>query len=140
MRKGLRAAASLAAGAAQASVLGPVPDNNARRRRRLRPTGLRSSLAAGVKVSIRTGREASDGTVKGEGVRITTTATKLPDEKAPMVKAYMAREFRHPVFGTDKYVSQRGKNWFFKPILDDAPRFESAIATAVQSALDEITD
>jgi hypothetical protein len=118
--------------------MGPPPDKG--RTRNPPTTGHRSRQSAGVKISIPSGRESKDGTVTGEGVRITTTDAKLPDSKSPMVKAYMARSFRHPVFGTDKYVSQRGKDWFFGPILKDADQFESAVARAVQAALDEITD
>lgn len=138
MRKGLRTAALIGAEAAKSSVLGPPPANGRTRNRR--STGLRSGLAAGVKVSIRTGREASDGTVTGEGVRIVTTDAKLPDSKSAMVKAYMAREFRHPVFGTDKYVSQRGKDWFYRPLQAGASRYETAIAEAVQAAAEAIAE
>lgn len=134
MRRGLRVAASRGAEAAKASVQGPPPDGFGAGR----STGLRRGLAAGVKVSIRTGRE-SGGTVKGEGVRVTTTSSKLPDDKAPMVKAYMAKQFRHPVFGQrDTYVSQRGKNWFYKPLMDGRRDYQQAVIDAIKAASDAI--
>lgn len=139
MRKGLRAAASQPAASARAEVLGPPPAQSGTALRRSRSTGLRAGLAGGVKVSIRTGREAG-GTVKGEGVRVSTTSSKLDGDKAPMVKAYMAREFRHPVFGRDTYVSQRGKNWFYRPLLRGRDEYQRAVVEAIQAASRAITD
>lgn len=138
MRAGLRAAASQGASAAKAEVLGPPPQQEGPRIRR-RSSGLRTGLAGGVKVSIRTGRE-SGGTVKGEGVRVTTGASKLPADQAPMVKAYMAREFRHPVFGTGTYVTQRGKNWFYRPLLRGRDQYQRAIVDAIEKASRAIAD
>lgn len=133
MRKGLRVAASEGAEAAKREVLGPPPPR-LQPRGRVRSTGLRSGLARGVKVSIKTGREGKDGAVKGEGVRVTTTSSGLPDEKAPMVKAYMAKQFRHPVFGKPRYVTQRGKNWFYDPLVKGRARYQAAVVEAIEAA------
>lgn len=107
----------------------------------MRSTGLRRGLAAGVSVSIQSGRlSTKTGAVTGEGVRVTTTAKKLSDGKAPMVKAYMAREFRHPVFGTDTYVTQRGKNWFYKPLIEGREEYQRAVMEAIAKATRAIAD
>lgn len=137
MRKGLRAAAAAGAEAAKAEVLGPPPVQRLRSRRAgKRTVGLRAGLARGVKVSIQTGRVTKDGAVKGEGVRVTTTSTALPESRAPMVKAYMAtRGFRHPVFGdTERWVGQKGKNWFYRPLYKNRPEYQAAIVKAIEAA------
>lgn len=137
-RAGLRAAASVGAAAAQAEVRGPVPGLRSNRRR-ADVGGLRSGLAAGVKVSIRTGRENSAGVVTGEGVRVTTTAARLPAGKEPMVKAYMAKEFRHPVFGNKRrWVQQKGKNWFYKPLFARRAEYQKTVIDAIEQAAKEI--
>lgn len=136
MRKGLRAAAAAGAEAAKAEVLGPPPVQRLRSRQKMRSVGLRAGLARGVKVAIQTGRVTKDGAVKGEGVRVTTTSKALPEDRAPMVKAYMAtRGFRHPVFGDEtKWVGQKGKNWFYKPLYKNRPEYQAAIVKAIEAA------
>lgn len=137
MRKGLRAAASIGAEAAKREVLGAPPGNRGAARRR-QSRGLRAGLASGVKVAIRTGRESRQGVVSGEGVRVTTTGAKLPAEQQPMVKAYMAREFRHPVFGSDTYVTQRGKNWFYGPLMQGRQQYQREVVKAIEQGLEAI--
>lgn len=133
MRAGLRAAASQSSDAAKAEVLGPPPQQAGPKSLRRRASGLRTGLAGGVKIAIRTGRE-SGGVVKGEGVRVSTTSSKLPEKQAAMVKAYMAKEFRHPVFGTGTYVTQRGKNWFYRPLLRGRDQYQRAVVDAIEKA------
>ena len=137
MRAGLRAAALSATEDAKREVLGPPPANHGVRRKTPQSRGLRRGLAAGVSVSIRSGRETA-GVVKGEGVRVVTTSKKLPDEQAAMVKAYMARTFRHPIFGTRYWVEQHGKNWFFNPILRHRDEYKAVISKAIRAAIDEM--
>lgn len=139
MRKGLRAAASVGAVAAKASVLGAPPAQRSISRRPRVSRGLRAGLAAGVKVSIRTGRETASG-VKGEGVRVVAAGNKLPADKQAMVKAYMAREFRHPVFGSDRYVTQRGKNWFYGPLMRGRGEYQQAVVRAIEVGLEAIAN
>jgi hypothetical protein len=50
------------------------------------------------------------------------------------VKAYMARQFRHPVFGHGTYVTQRGKNWFYKPLLRGRDEYQRAVVDAIEKA------
>lgn len=135
MRAGLRAAASKGAAAAQAEVRGPTPGIRSGKQRRPDVGGLRSGLAGGVKVAIRSGRENKQGVVTGEGVRVTASPGRLPTGKEPMVKAYMAKEFRHPVFGNKRrYVTQKGKNWFYKPLFEGRSEYQKAVVEAIEAA------
>ena len=134
MRAGLRAAAAKSTEASKASVLGPPPGGGAFS---ARTTGLRAALAAGVKVSIRSGREVG-GVVKGEGVRVTTTGTRLGPDQQAMVKAYMAREFRHPVYGGRIWVEQKGKNWFYGPLMAGREQYQREVVRAIQEAADAV--
>lgn len=128
-RRNLRAAALGSQKAAQASVLGPPPGGG-----RGSGTGLRAGLAAGVRTTIRSGRDTATG-VKGEGVRVIASGSRLPDDKQAMVKAYMSKSWRHPVFGhRDRYVSQRGKDWFFRPMFAGQDRYRAAVVAAIKDA------
>jgi hypothetical protein len=94
---------------------------------------MRAALAAGVKVSIRGGREVG-GVVKGEGVRVTTTGSRLGPDQQAMVKAYMARTWRHPVYGGRIWVEQKGKNWFYGPLMAGREEYQQAIVKAINDA------
>jgi hypothetical protein len=146
MRKGLRLAASVGAEAAKREVMGPPPGPGTAGRRsgrswwidakgKKKARGLRAGLSAGVKVSIQTGRQSrSTGAVTGEGVRVATTDSRLPGDQSPMVKAYMARAFRHPVFGGPGWADQRGKNWFYGPLMAGREEYKRAVVAAIEAA------
>lgn len=149
MRKGLRTAASSAAEDTKREVLGPPPGGASSGRRsgrswwvnskgKKKDRGLRAGLAAGVKVSIQTGRENRSGVVSGEGVRVTTTSTALPADQDAMVKAYMAKAFRHPIFGRDAWAEQRGKNWFYEPLRSNRDAYQREIVRAIEAAANAI--
>lgn len=124
-------------------------------------TGHRAALAAATKVTVSfSGRSA--------GVKITTSASKLPADNAPFVKAYNLAEFRHPVFesgaqGVNRsftngnsrrrkrkltasgqlaaWVSERGRPYFGTQISKVWNRDAIAEASvALDAALSEITD
>jgi hypothetical protein len=135
MRAGLRAAALKSTEAAKTEVLGPPPGGGAFS---ARTTGLRQALASGTKVSIRGGREGADGAVKGEGVRVVVAGNRLPAEQQAMVKAYMAREWRHPVYGGRLWVEQRGKNWFYGPLMAGREEYQRNIVKAINDAADAV--
>lgn len=149
MRAGLRTAASRAAEEVKTEVLGPPPGGASSGRRsgrtwwvnakgKKKDRGLRAGLASGVKVSIQSGRESRSGVVTGEGVRVTTTSSALPADQDAMVKAYMAKAFRHPVFGRDTWAEQRGKNWFYKPLRDNRAEYQKEIVRAIEAAAEAI--
>jgi hypothetical protein len=134
-RKRLRSAATIGEEAARVQVLGPPPGGGLRT---ARSSGMRQSLAAGLRTSIQGGRETASG-IKGEGVRIVTRSTR-PDKDA-MVKAYMAKQFRHPVFGyRDRWSTQRGKNWFYGPLFRHRDKYQRAVVEAIEQASRELGD
>lgn len=90
-------------------------------------TGLRAGLAAGTKVSIKSG-------VRTAGVSITTTGAKLPAAKQAMVKAYNQPSLRHPVFGRDVYVDQRGRPYFGSVLDERKPDMARAVSMALEDA------
>ena len=93
-------------------------------------TGLRAGLAAGTKVSIRTGRTG--------GVSIRTTSAKLPPGKAPMVKALEKQSFRHRVFGRNEWVVQSGLG-YFRPVLNPhLTRMRDGMELALRDAVSAI--
>lgn len=94
--------------------------------------GLTRGLAAGTKVSIRTG-------VRTNGVSITTTGTKLPPEKRAMVKAFNQSTFRHPAFGNrDAWVNQAGRPYFGSVLWERRASMRSAMEQALHDALETI--
>lgn len=94
-----------------------------------RDTGLRRGLAAGTKVSIRTG-------IRTTGVSITTTGTKLPAQKRAMVKAFNKPSFRHPAFGNrEAWVTQEGRPYFGAVLWERRTSMRNAMEQALTDAL-----
>jgi anti-sigma factor RsiW len=91
-----------------------------------RTHSLRKALAAGTKLSIRTGA----GTA---GVSIRTTGAKLPADKQAMVRAFDKRSFRHRVFGRDVWKVQPGRP-YFGAVLDER---KQPMQAAMEHALDD---
>lgn len=68
--------------------------------------GMRAGIAAGTKVSIRTG-------LRSAGVSVRTSSNAMRPGKAPMTKAWNKRSFRHPAGRNhDTYVNQSGRPYF----------------------------
>jgi hypothetical protein len=57
-----------------------------------------------------------------------------------MVKAYMAGNFRHPVFGGPGWASQKGKNWFYKPLRAGRAEYQAAMVQAIEAAAQAVAD
>jgi hypothetical protein len=90
--------------------------------------GLAKGLAAGTKLSIRTGQ-------REPGVTITTTASKLPAGKAAMVHAFNKHTFRHPVGGNrDVWVNQRGRPYFGSTIAHHERSMREGMEQAIRDA------
>jgi hypothetical protein len=103
------------------------------RRGQERTTNLRAALAAGT--SLRITARARGGTVT-----ITTDARRLPPDRAPMVRAYNKRSFRHPVFGdTERWVAQKGTPYFGPVILRHEKSLHAAVEAALAEAIAEAT-
>lgn len=92
-------------------------------------TGLRAGIAAGVGIRI------NQGGSKGASVRIVATPNRLPANRAPMVKAFNQKSFRHPVFGNRfRWVRQEGRPYFGDVIYAHRGAIRTAIVRAVEQA------
>lgn len=93
-------------------------------------TGLRGRLAKGVGLQVGVGGNAR--------MRI-TTSMREPDEAAlPRGEDSGARGWRHPVYGHDNWVHQRGGSWFRETIADDRDLIESKLAEVLDDARDTV--
>lgn len=86
----------------------------------------RAEIAAGLGVAVKTGK-------RREGVFITGSARKMAPGRAAMPRAMNKNQWRHPIFGTSVWVSQRGHPYFGKSITP----YEEKAAQAIEDALDE---
>lgn len=94
--------------------------------------GLARGLAAGTKVSIRTGARTA-------GVSIVTTGAKLPADKQALVRAYNKPSFRHPVYGNrNAFVNQRGRPYFGAVLDEKKPAMLAAMEAALHDAAETI--
>jgi hypothetical protein len=99
-------------------------------------TGLRASIAAGLKVST-----FEDETGSGFSLR---TTVRQPDE-GPIPRGFdaglSARGWRHPVFGNKKkWVQQRGNiSWFSDSVNEEIPVIEQKIQDDVEKAIQRLS-
>lgn len=115
LRRNIRNVAKTVASDVKNEVLKPP----LRAGRNPRHTGLRQGIAAGVGVSILTGNSRA-------GVQITS--------RGFLARAYdKPQGWRHPTYGTDAWVTQRGRPYF----RDRIPAHRDEMAKAVQAALAE---
>lgn len=93
---------------------------------------LRSVVAAGVHTYVRTG--------KNPVVGLEAKKTGLPRNFANAPKRLNSRKgWRHPVFGTGRWVTQRGDpDWFDRPIDQRRDEYRRAVEKALQSVADRI--
>jgi hypothetical protein len=91
-------------------------------------TGLAAGLAAGTKLSIRTG-------VRTAGISITTTGAKLPADKQAMVRAFDKPTIKHPVFGRRVWVTQKGRPYFGSVLEPKQAAMRRGVELAVTDAL-----
>jgi surface antigen len=89
---------------------------------------LREGISRGIRVQI-----AANGQRK-VGVFIRSTGSGLPASKRSLVRAWDKEAgWRHPVFGTDEWVQQKGRPYFGSVIA----KREQEIAEGVRRALEE---
>lgn len=137
IRRNIRDAAAPAVADVKREVQKPPPGGGKRsakvrvvKRGKESSVNLRAALAAGT--SLRITARARGGTVT-----IATDARSLPAAKAPMVRAYNKRSFRHPLFGDkEHWYAQSGRPYFGPVIL----RHEETLRAAVEAALEEAID
>lgn len=89
-------------------------------------TGVQAGISRGLRTSVATGKRT-------QGVRLTGTAAQIPEGHKPMLRLYNKASFRHPVFGTDTWVSQAGRPYFGSVI----HRHENEMLESVWQALEE---
>lgn len=95
----------------------------ARERAARRGTGLRETIAAGVKLQI-----------TAKGVRIIASSARLSDDQKSLVRRLDSdKGWRHPVFGNRKvWVHERGGPWFAETIKPKGPAFRAAVVEAME--------
>lgn len=95
---------------------------------------LRRRVAAAMRISVAFSgvRFAVQASVIGEG-KYSGALAKYLDGELPMY-----RNWRHPVFGRDVWVTQHGSPYFFVTIRAHAADFEEACVEAVNEIVDEI--
>ena len=119
LRKQIRKAAQEAAKAAQAEVLKPPLHDSPN----TASSGLRRDLAAGIKVSVMTGKTA--------GVAIRSTG------RGSLARRYdgQRKKWRHPVFGQDVWVNETGRPYFGSVISSHRNKVTAAVQTAMETAV-----
>lgn len=124
LRRDLRTAVEPAAAAAQASILSMGVGGLTRAQ-----PSLRTVVAAAVKVEVRTG-------VKRAGVAVVVKKHTMPRGfwNAPK-RLNSRRGWRHPVRGTDAWVTQRGKPGWFDDTLEKA---KPSTVRAAKAAMDGV--
>jgi hypothetical protein len=97
--------------------------------RRAKHTGLRARLAAGVGVQVGVGGNARMRFI-----------TKMPpgQEELPRGEDSGLRGWRHPVYGHDVWVHQRGGSWFRETIADQRPDIERRLQDVLDQAAEQI--
>lgn len=121
LRRGLRAAAEPAAALARGSILAMGVGGLDRA-----VPPLRTAIAAATKVQVHTG-------LKSAGVAVRVGKTTMPRGFRNAPKRLNARKgWRHPVFGTDRWVTQRGKpGWFDLSMKTARPTARAAVGKAM---------
>lgn len=129
LRRNIRQAAGVAAEAAKSEVantqggtVSATPQHK----------GLRAAIASGITVKVMTGARA--------GVTIVASSSKMPAGQESLVRAWeigqgSAKGWRHPVFGTDAWTTQKGHPYFAKPIFDRKDTIRKAVEDAMAEAL-----
>lgn len=126
LRKQLRKAADPAVADVKAVLRQPTPGRGRQSK------GVRAALIAGTSVRVLTGKRT-------QGVRIVTTAARLPEKHKPMLRLYAKTSFRHPVFGDrGVWVTQQGRPYFSAVIRGKKDTIAAAVGRALEDAADTI--
>lgn len=121
LRKRIRNAGNIAADEVKRTLRLPSPESGD-------ATGEgRAALIAATKVSVSFGRKTA-------GAKIVTGSRRLAEKHKGLVHVYNKSEFRHPVFGQDVWVRQKGRPYFESSIQKVLNR---AVLREVEEALDD---
>lgn len=90
--------------------------------------GLRREVAAATRIQTTT-----------KGVRIIVASNRLPEDQQTLPRHLdSTKGWRHPVFGGDVWVRQKGGPWFASTIKKRAPAFRQAIVRAMDDIQKQI--
>ncbi len=96
--------------------------------KRTRSRGMRESIKASLKTRVVAGT-----TRQGVNVRAETRVAGV------MAIQWQARRFRHPVFGGEEFVDQKGQPYFWGPAVAGREAAKAEIEKAIADALGEAT-
>ena len=103
-------------------------DEEKRRAKADRGSGLRQTIARAIKVQIKTG-------TRNVGVRIVVDEKQLPPDQRTLPRHLDSTAgWRHPTFGHDPWTHQKGGPWFKSTIR----RHAGEVRTLIVAAMDEI--
>jgi hypothetical protein len=95
--------------------------------------GLRNTIAAATSARARVGG-------KNVGVQIIVDVRRLPPDQASLPWALdSANGWRHPVFGNDTWVRQKGQPWFAVTIRKHQAEAQAAISAAMDATAAKLT-
>ncbi|GAA1787882.1 hypothetical protein [Agromyces lapidis] len=121
MRKRIRDAGKIAVDKVRDELGKPAPS------RGNHSVGARAGLAAGTRFSL-------SFSAKRAGVRIVTSPSRLAAGHKGFALAYNKPNWRHPVYGSNEWVSQEGRPYFGKVI---GKALNKEILDEIQSAIDD---
>lgn len=99
-----------------------------RRAKARRASGLRTTIAGAIKLSVKTGARTA-------AVRIEVDESKLPPDQRSLPRHLdNPKGWRHPTFGRDPWVAQKGSPWFETTIRKNL----TTVQTAILQAMDEL--
>jgi hypothetical protein len=107
-------------------------DEETRRARAKRGAGLRDTVARSLRLTVKTGSRAPR-------VRIEVDASKMPEDQRSLPRHLDNPEgWRHPTFGNDPWVAQKGRPWFEVTIRKHLPALRAHILKAMDDIADQI--
>lgn len=98
-----------------------------------RQTALRARVAAAIRMS-----------VAYKGIRFNVEGARVDEKYGSALAKYLDGElpgyenWRHPIFGHDRWTVQHGSPWFFETINNHAEDFEEACSRAIDEVAQDI--
>ena len=136
LRKSIRIVGKKAADESKAEVL-KAPESAAHHRKIRTSRGLRRAIAAGIRLQIATPK-AGEGGVR---IKAGTSAVAALTGNASLARKYNAKKgWRHPVYGYDEWVEQKGRPFFGSVIAKHKPDVAQAVEEALARAADAVAE
>lgn len=89
---------------------------------------VRQLIAEGISFRLSTGKAAASG-------KFVASASKMPDSRKALVKAFNKKSFRHPYFGDrDRWYEQEGRPYFGSVVLENTEPILNAVERALNTA------